>query len=351
MMKAAVKTAQGTFEVKEVPRPEITRPDYALARVKVSGICGTDLRSWKVPKPEYEGEIVGHELSGDVVEVGEAVTNVKPGDRVVIETVLGDDTCDWCRVEQYNLCPNLYKVRRKTLSRAFAEYVAGPAKKFHKLPDNVSYEEAALLDTYAVSLHACQITELSMTDKVVIIGAGPIGLSMLDLAKLSGATTAITDVLDFPLQIAQKLDADLIINTEKEDGHKKVLEFTGGRGADITYECAGGKAMPTTFPQAVNFTRNGGKVCLVGGFDAGEISIPLNWEKIQKGEIRIIPSASYAFWDIKSEMQLCIDLFASGKLHPKNLITHSFPLEKINEAFQVDKDKKAHNSIFVALEN
>lgn len=348
-MKAAVKTVKGDFEIKEVPMPEITQPDYALAKVKVSGICGTDLRSWKVPKPAVEGKIVGHELSGQVVEVGKAVTNVKPGDRVVIETVLGDGTCDWCKAEQYNLCPNLYEVRAKTVSRAFAEYVVGPAKKFYKLLDNVSYEEAALLDTYAVSLHACHITNLTLTDKIAIIGAGPIGLSLLDIAKLSGAEAAITDVLDFPLQVAQKLGADMAINTDKEDGHKKILDATGNRGADITYECAGGKAMPKTFPQAVSFTRIGGKVCLVGGFDEGEISIPLNWQRIQKGEIQIIPSASYALWGIKPEMQICIDLFASDKLHPKSLITHSFPLDKINEAFQAGNDKKANNSIFIAL--
>lgn len=258
-MKAAVKTPQGDFEVREVETPRIPHPDWALARVGVAGICGTDLRSWRVTNPKLEGKIVGHELAGEVAEVGDQVSDLKVGDRVVIETVLGDDTCDWCRIEQYNLCPNLYDVRARSVSRAFAEYVVGPAKKFHKLPDNISFEEAALLDTFAVSLHAIHVTGLEINDRVAVIGAGPIGLSLLELAKLNGADVLVTDVFDYPLQLAKKLGADVTVNTSTSDGLEEVMEFTGDRGVDIAYECAGGKAMPTTLPQAVSFTRIGAR--------------------------------------------------------------------------------------------
>lgn len=149
-MKAALKTANGEFELAEVERPQIPGPHWVLARVKVAGICGTDLRHWKKDDPHLKGKIMGHELGAEIIEVGSEVTNVKPGDRVVVETLLGDETCDWCRVQQYNLCPNLYKVRMRTISQAFAEYVIGPSEKFYKLPDHVSYEEATLLDTFSV---------------------------------------------------------------------------------------------------------------------------------------------------------------------------------------------------------
>src|SRR5206468_591630 len=124
-MKVALKTDDGTFEVTEVATPKIPAPDWVLARVRVAGICGTDLRHWKVPDSKLAGTIMGHELAGEVVEVGEAVEHVRPGDRVVVETVLGDDRCDWCRVQQYNLCPHLYEVRTRSVSRAYAEYVVG----------------------------------------------------------------------------------------------------------------------------------------------------------------------------------------------------------------------------------
>ena len=348
-MKAAIKNAKGEFDITEVETPKIPRPDWVLAQVKVAGICGTDLRHWKKEDPNLEHRIMGHELAGEVVEVGADVTDLKPGDRVVIETVLGDDSCEWCNIQQYNVCPHLYEVRMETVSRAFAKYVIGPAKKFYKLPDHVSFEEATLLDTFSVSLHAIQLSGLKINDKVAIIGAGPIGLGQLQLAKACGADVIITDVVDSSLAIAKELGADVIVNTKNEDGKKQLMEFTDGRGADITFECAGGPSMPDTLPQAVDFTRIGGKVVVVGGFETGKTPITLEWQRLQKAEIQIIPSASYAYWGIYPEMQMCLDLLANGKLNAKKLITHSFSLDDINKAFETAMDKENTNAIFVAL--
>jgi L-iditol 2-dehydrogenase len=348
-MKAALKTAKGEFEIEDVEAPKLQKPDWVLAKVKVTGICGTDLRHWKKEEPELACKIMGHELAGEVVEVGEAVTNVKPGDRVVIETVLGDDTCEWCNVQQYNLCPNLYEVRMKTVSQSFAQYVAGPSKKFYKLPDNVSYEEATLLDTFSVSLHAIHLSGIKLNDKVAVIGAGPIGLGQLQLAKLCGAEVVITDVVESSLQMAKELGADMVINTQKEDAYQKVMEFTGGRGVDIAYECAGGPSMPETLPQAVSFARIGGKVLIVGGFEKGKTAVELEWQKVQMKEIQLIPSASYSYWGIYSEMQMSLDLLAKGKLNAKKMITHSFPLDDINKAFETAQNKKETGAVFVAL--
>lgn len=348
-MKAALKTPTGEFEVRETETPPVPEADWARARVKVAGICGTDLRHWKKPEPELVGKIMGHELAGIVDAVGEAVTNVQVGDRVVIETVLGDDTCDWCRVQQYNRCPELYPVRQENVSRAFAEYVIGPARKFYKLPDHVSFEEAALLDTFSVCLHAQRLSGLHIAEKVVVIGAGPIGLGQMQLAKLSGADVLVTDVLDFNLGLAKELGADVVVNTEKEDGGARVKEFTRGRGADIVFECAGGDAMPKTLRQATDFARIGGKVIIVGGFDKDPTALELDWQRIQKSEIQLIPSASYAFWDIYPEMEICLNLVAAGKLKAKPLITHHFSLDEINQGFEVDQEKEKNHSVFVAL--
>jgi L-iditol 2-dehydrogenase len=348
-MKAAVKTAEGTFDLKEVDTPGIEQPDWVVAKVRVAGICGTDLRHWKKSEEALTGKIMGHELAGEIVETGSAVTNVKVGDRVVIETLLGDDTCEWCNVQQYNLCPHLYEVRMKTVSQAFAKYVAGPSKKFYKLPDHVTFEEATLLDTFSVAHHALKLSGLQLNDKVVVIGAGPIGLGQLQLARLAGADVLVTDVIDSCLQMALELGAVAVVNTTKEDGYEKVMAFTKGRGADIVYECAGGPSMPVTLPQAVSFARIGGKVVIVGGFDAGETSIGLEWQRIQMSEIQLIPSASYAFRDIYPEMQICLDLLAKGQLNARKMITHSFPLEEINKAFDIAMDKEKTHAVFVAL--
>ncbi|WP_256003918.1 zinc-dependent alcohol dehydrogenase [Pedobacter deserti] len=348
-MKAALKTAEGKFEVKEVERVQIPAPDWVLARVRVSGICGTDLRHWEKHEPELECKIMGHELAGEVVEVGPEVKNVKPGDRVVIETLLGDGTCDWCRVQQYNLCPNLYNVRMETVSRAFAEYLIGPATKFHKLPDHVSFEEATLLDTFSVSLHAQHLSGLHINDKVVVIGAGPIGLGQLQLAKASGADVLIIDVVESSLQLARELGADEAVNSNKEDVRARVMAFTGDRGADITFECAGGPSMQETFAESVELTRIGGKVVIVGGFEKGKMPMEIDWQSLQMKEIQLIPSASYSFWDIYPEMKICLDLLAKGKLNARKMITHSFPLDEINKAFETAQKKDETGAVFVAL--
>jgi L-iditol 2-dehydrogenase len=348
-MKAALKTIDGTFDVTEVERPIIPAPDFVLARVRVAGICGTDLRHWKKHEPELACHIMGHELAGEVVAVGDAVFNVKPGDRVVIETVMGDGVCEYCRVQRYNICEHLYDVRTQYVSRAYAEYVAGPADKFYKLPDHVSFEEASLIDTFSVSLHAQHLSGLGINDRVAIIGAGPIGLAQLTLAKASGADVIICDLVDSALDLASELGADAVVNSANEDAVERVMAFTGGRGADIVFECAGGESMPQTLPQATKMVRRAGKVVIVGGFDAGETVIPLEWQRIQMSEIQILPSASFAMHDIYREQGMVLDLIAKGRIDVKKMITHRFDLDEINHAFDVAQDKENSGAVFVAI--
>lgn len=349
-MKAALKNRDGTFHIAEVERPILPASDYVLARVHVAGICGTDLRHWKVEDPSVECHIVGHELAGEVVEVGADVFNVKPGDRVVIETVMGDGVCLYCTIQRYNICEHLYNVRTQYVARAYAEFVAGPASKFYRLPDHVSFAEAALVDTLSVCLHGQHLSGLSINDKVVVIGAGCIGLGQLMLAKASGADVMITDIVDSALDLARSLGADHVVNTKRDDWQQAVLDWTDGRGADIVFECAGGEAMPITLPQATKMVRRGGKVVLIGGFDEGETSIPLEWQRIQMSEIQLIPSASFAYHQIYPEQGQVVELIANGKLPVAKLITHRFPLDRINEAFEVARDKEGTGAVFVALE-
>ncbi|MDB6133461.1 MAG: Alcohol dehydrogenase zinc-binding domain protein [Verrucomicrobiales bacterium] len=346
-MKAAVKTARGRFEITEVERLGIPDADWVLARVRVAGICGTDLRHWDKPEPELEHHIVGHELAGEVVEIGSAVTNVAPGDRVVIESVMGDGECEWCRVQQYNLCPNLYEVRTKCVSRAYGEFVTGPASKFYKLPEHISFEEAALIDTFSVCVHAQHKSGLSINNKVAIIGAGPIGLGQLMLAKASGADVLITDVVDSAL--AKELGADVVLNTGRDDPAAAAMAFTGGRGVDIVFECSGGRSMPVTLPQATQMARRGGKVVIVGGFDKGVTTIGLEWQRIQMSEIQIIPSASFSFYGLDAEQGIALELLSKGKLNASKLITHRFTLDQINDAFEAGAAKEKTAATFIAI--
>jgi L-iditol 2-dehydrogenase len=235
------------------------------------------------------------------------------------------------------------------VSRAYGEYVAGPSTKFYKLPDHVSFEQAALIDTFSVSLHAQHVSGLSINDKVAVIGAGPIGLAQLMLAKATGADVIVSDVVDSALQLARSLGADQVVNSATSDPIEAATAFTGGRGVDIAFECAGGTSMPTTLPQATRMVRRGGKVVIVGGFDDGEVSIPLEWQRIQMSEIQLLPSASFAYRDMYPEQGMVLELIARGKLDVGRLITHRFALDEINQAFDTAQDKQRTGAVFVAL--
>jgi L-iditol 2-dehydrogenase len=263
---------------------------------------------------------------------------------------MGDGICPFCNVKRYNICEHLYDVRTQYVSRAYGEFLAGPEKKFYKLPDHVSFEEAALIDTFSVCLHAHHLAQVSVNQKIVVIGAGPIGLGQLQLAKISGADVLIVDLVDSALDLAKELGANVVVNSEREDLVARVKEWTGGLGADICFECAGGPSMPQTLPLATKVVRRGGKVVLVGGFDPGETSIPLEWQRIQMSEIQIIPSASFAFHEIYPEQGMVLDLVASGKLNAKKMITHRFPIEQINEAFETADAKQETGAVFVAIQ-
>jgi L-iditol 2-dehydrogenase len=262
---------------------------------------------------------------------------------------MGDGVCPYCNVQRYNICEHLYDVRTKYVSRAYGEFVCGPEKKFYKLPDHVSFEEAALIDTFSVCLHAHHLSGIGVNDKVAIIGAGPIGLGQLQLARLAGADVLIADKVASSLDVARELGAELAVDNSDGDLIARVMEWTGGRGADIVFECAGGESMPETLPLATKLVRRAGNVVVVGGFDGGEMAIPLEWQRIQMSEIRIIPSASFAFHDIYPEQGMVLDLLAKGKLDARKLITHRFPLDQINKAFEVADAKAETGAVFVAI--
>ena len=345
---AALKTAAGDFEIQTVPVPEITQPNFVLARVRGAGVCGSDLHSWKVPRPNV-GRISGHELAGDVVAVGSDVTNVKPGDRVAIESVVSCGKCYWCRVGQYHLCPDMGKIRGATLARAFSQYVAGPSEKFYPIPEHVGYGEAAIMDVYGTSVHAMNRLGIRMDQTVVVVGAGPIGLSLLDLVNVAGARGISVDVIDGPLEVAKNtFGAYGTINSAKEDPVKRVLEMTNGFGADIAVDCVGGRASGKILPQAVEMVHKKGKVGMVGMFSG--MGLELNWSKVHMGETDLIGVSGFYFWGNDPEFKIVTDLLSAGKLHATQMITHRFPLEKINEAFETAVDKERTKSIKVVIE-
>jgi len=348
-MKTAIKTSEGTWKIVEVEMPQIAS-DQVLIRVKRSGICGGDLHHWRKPVQKWKNKSVtmafrGHEFSGDVVEIGEDVTNVVVGDRVAFEPLIGCGKCPYCLTGEYNLCPDLLTLKLPFLT-GFSEYAKAPSFTLYKLPENVSYEEAALLDCLSVAVHAIHRAKVKTGDTVAIVGMGTIGLSTLIMARKAGAKVIAIDLYDSPLKVAEKLGAFKVINSHREDPVKEVKEATDyGYGVDVVFEAIGGNT--DIVPQCLDMARYGGVVALIGIFEKpleeGIIS------KVQRLEKDLIGVYNYSIWDNKREFQIALDYIARGEIDVKPLITHRFPLDKINEAFDVAKNKKETGAIKVML--
>lgn len=347
MMKTAVWTDEGTFEVKDAPKPKIQETNEVLTRVLASGICGSDLHSWRVPNPERVGRTTGHELAGEVVDVGDAVTKVKVGDRVAIESLVACGECRWCKVGRYHLCPDLSRIRSETLTRGFSQFVKGPSEKFTRLEEHVKTEWAPLLDCYAVNIHAFQLADLKMYETVAIIGQGPMGLTMTDLANAVGVKTVALALRDFPLSIAEEVGVWATVNSSKEDPVERVLELTNDFGVDTTFLQAGGKN-PNPLLQALQMTKRGGKVMIVGMPTSGNVIEGFN-TRLLRGERTLRYVNSFSYWDEYSENAIALDYLTRGKLHPEFMITHRFPLEGINKAFETAANKKETNAIKVMI--
>jgi L-iditol 2-dehydrogenase len=346
-MKAGVFHHFRDIRFEDVPDPKLVNGDGfdVLVKVRAAGICGSDIAHFtgqhcgELP----EGSVMGHELCGEVVEIGESVTNVRVGDRVGIEPLIGCGHCGFCLQGDYYLCSSLRHIGYY-YSGGFAEYTKAPHEKVYKLPDNISYEEASTLDCYAVAVHGLHRVPANVGDTVVVFGAGPVGLCMAQAVKAAGVkNVVIIDVIDGVLEVAKKAGFELALNSAKTDVYKKVMELTGGRGADIVFDGAGGSA--PILDTAVRMLRARGTLGVIGM--RGEL--PFDSVAAHFKEIDIKYIFSYGYWDYKTEFEIALDLIGSGKINAADLITHRYALKDIHEAFAAALDKKASNAVKVVL--
>lgn len=343
-MKAAIFYGAGDIRVEERPVPEI-KADEVLVKIKAAGICGSDILRYRSTPRLAEGVMFGHEYSGQVVEVGESVQNVSVGDRVGLEPLMGCGRCSYCLSGSYHLCSNLWHIP------AFVEYQKFPSSKVFKLPDHVTYEEAATLDCIAVAVHALKLSGLKGGETAVVLGAGTIGLLTMQTVKSYGAGAVYqTGTYDFQIKLAKELGADAAINVKKENLIERIKELTGKelvynqetpRGVDHVFESVGGPRSP--LEDALKIVRRGGTITAIGN-----PQIPVNLSSFVMREIKILGSSSYAYYNLEPEFTIALNLLSSGRVNAKKIITHTFPLDKIKEAFEVASDKK-FNSVKVII--
>ena len=329
-MMAVTKVADGydRMELKETLIPQATG-DKVLIKVAYTGICGSDIHTFK---GEYSNPttpvVLGHEFSGKVVSIGEEVTSVNVGDRVTSETTFSVcGHCDYCKKNHYNLCPE-----RKGLGTqqngSMADYVLAREESIHVLPDQLSYQGAALSEPLACCVHAMyQKSKLDLQDTIIIIGPGPIGLLLLQIAKEIGAFVIMTGITkdQHRLKLAKKMGADVIINTQEEELSDIVNEVTDGYGVDKIYDASGSiQAVNASLP----LMKKGGEFIQVGLFK--DKFNALDIESTIQREINYVGSRSQNPFD----WPIAIHLLAKGAINVNEMITKIYPLEKWRKAFE-----------------
>jgi L-iditol 2-dehydrogenase len=344
-MKAIMKTARGVGNValREIDEPQPSAGQVKLA-VRAAGLCGTDLHIYKDEFRSVPPVVLGHEVAGEVVALGDGVTGWQAGDRVTTETYFSTcGQCRYCRAGQNNLCLN-----RKSIGSAvnggFTNYLIVPARNLHRLPDSVDYETGALTEPLACVVHGVTSTPtVAPGDVAVIAGPGAIGLLTLQVVKAAGATVIMlgTDKDAHRLTLARDLGADHIVNVQHDDAAALVRDLTDeGLGADVVYECSGAGAAAA---QLLELVRRKGRYVQIGLFGK-----PVAWDLDQLCFKEIVATGSNA--SVPSAWAKAVTLIGSGKVQTKPLITHRFPVTEWEAAFATFEDGTGIKAVFTPVE-
>ena len=321
-MKALVLEEYKKLVFQDVPDPEIGNNEV-LVRVKACGICGSDVHGFdgstgrRIPPM-----IMGHEASGIIVSTGADVKNWKKGDRVTFDSTVYPLE-DWYTLEGlYNLSDNreVLGVSPGTYKRngAFAEYISIPQHILYKIPENVTFEQAAMVEAVAVALHSINIAGIKTGDKCVVVGAGMIGTFIMKLLKISGASEVIAiDLNAGRVKQALKSGADHAFLSTEKDLLKNINELTNNRGADISFEAVG---RTESVNLAIDSVRRGGKVVLVGNISPN-VDFPL--QKVVTRELKVLGSCA-----IRGEYEVVLDLLKTGKISVDDQISAVAPLSE-----------------------
>jgi len=333
-MRAARLHAKRDMRIESVPIPEIG-PDEVLVKIKAVGVCGSDVHWFadaRIGDSVLGGpNILGHEPAGVVVEAGSEVEHLKPGDRVAIDPQRPCRRCRYCLSGRYNLCENILFCGTWPQNGAFAEYYATPAWLCHPVPDSFSDETAALMEPVAIGLHAVGLSPLSVGDTTVIFGCGNVGLLTMQFARLAGAGRIMAvDKLDYRLDVARQLGADMTVNPEHADPIEAVMEATDGRGVDVSFEAAG---HPQTFQWALESAGRGATAMLIG--ICAEDYVPLEMHTPRRKELTIRMVRRFNLTHPRG-----IELVTQGRIQTDPIITHRFPLDGIVHAFDIVENYK-----------
>ncbi|KAJ8654680.1 chlorophyll synthesis pathway protein BchC [Lichtheimia ornata] len=324
------------LQVVEIPMPT-PKEDEVQVQVKATGICGSDIHLWKHGEigifPVTRPQLLGHESAGIVTNVGSNVHDLQIGDRVAIEAGIPCSECDQCMSGRYHLCPTVVFKSTPPYDGLLAKYITHPARWVHKMPEEISYEEGALLEPLSVAIAAIERVGVSFGRSLLVTGCGPIGLMVLAVAKAVGVSPVIvTDVQQSRLEYAEKMGADYTYQVNPRladvDIARDIRALTpNGEGVEHALECTG---IESSFRAAIMATRDAGTCCLVG-VGKNDQSLPVNNFAMREVDIRGLFRYHHTY-------PRAIQLLTSGKLDVKHLITHRFEFMDALKAFDTAAD-------------
>ncbi|MDC0034764.1 zinc-binding dehydrogenase [Chloroflexi bacterium] len=334
-MKAAFYDGTGAMTVKEYPEPNADAGEV-LIKIKSTGICGSDL-NMNLDKSGPDSDPAGHEVAGEIVAVGYGVDEKHIGSRVAVE-VLGSGrachNCWYCRQGQYVHCP----YRAQGLSGGFAEYITRKIEGCYPLTENMTWEEGALVEPLAVSIHGIRIGKMVGGETIAVLGTGTIGLTAVAAARSLGAGKIFATARHSQqADAALSLGADAVTIPEGMEFEEMLLESTNGRGADLTIETVGG-SRGDTLKQAVKVTRRQGRIVILGVF-YGEHQ--LDWTGPVLKEQTLQGSICYGIINGQHDFEAAVDILSKPSNNLTQIVTHKYPLAEIDAGFRTAYDKSS----------
>lgn len=353
-MKAALWYSKRDVRVEEIPEPQVIAGSVKI-KVKWCGICGSDLHEFiggpifiPVGQPHpLSGNVapvvLGHEFSGEVVEIGKGVSKFTVGDRVVVEPIVACGKCPACKEGKYNLCSSLGFHGLCGSGGGFAEYTVFPEEYVHKIPDSMSYEKAALIEPIAVALHSIRISGFKTGDTALVLGSGPIGLATIECLKAAGASLVVVlQRKSVRQEYAKRAGADFVLDPNEVDIEAEVKKLTGGVGVDVSFETTGAKI---GFETGINSLKFEG-IMVVTSIWEDEVSF--NPNALVFSEKKIVGTLAY-----RHEFPATIAQMVDGRIKSEGYITKRIALEDIvEEGFGTltGPEKKKHVKIIVTPE-
>ncbi len=320
-MKALCVQSPHQLVIEDRPMPEIQSPNEVLLKVKVAGICGSDVHIYHgTSSVATYPRVIGHEIVGEIVATGKEVTDFSIGDRVVMDPVISCGRCYQCLIGRRNVCGQL-KVRSVHVDGGYQEYLVLPEESIYRVPSNISMEEAVMIEPFTIAEQVCSRAEITKEDIVFIMGAGPVGLSILKRVLITGAICYISDIMESRLALALQYGATKNIHAKNENVQARIMELTAGNGATVVIDAV---CSTLSFEQTLNYVCAAGRVITLGfNYEPSAIS----QLSITAREIDVRGSRLH-----NNKFPQVIEYFKNGTLSVKDMITHSFHFTDIQQA-------------------